>query len=42
MVALCLWDDGAKVEGIEGTTACAWSYQDTIVAHLAHQRALLG
>ncbi|KAL2831852.1 hypothetical protein BJY01DRAFT_260393 [Aspergillus pseudoustus] len=35
MVALRLWDDGAKLVGIEGTTPRAETYFDMIAAHLA-------
>ena len=35
MVALRLWDDGAKLVGIESTTPRATSYLDMIISHLS-------
>lgn len=37
MVALRLWDDGAKLVGVESTTPRARSYLDMITAHLCQQ-----
>ncbi|KAL4897196.1 hypothetical protein BDV59DRAFT_86022 [Aspergillus ambiguus] len=39
MVALRLWDDAAKVEGIADTTPRAREYLDMIVAHLQVQQS---
>lgn len=35
MVSLRLWDDGAKLVGVESTTPRARSYLDIITAHLS-------
>lgn len=35
MVSLRLWDDGAKLVGVESTTPRAHSYLDIITAHLS-------
>ncbi|KAL2811869.1 hypothetical protein BJX63DRAFT_443851 [Aspergillus granulosus] len=40
MVALRLWDDGAKLVGVESTTPRAESYLDVITAHLAQATTL--
>jgi Predicted HD phosphohydrolase len=37
MVALRLWDDGAKLVGVESTTPRARSYLNMITAHLSQQ-----
>jgi predicted HD phosphohydrolase len=37
MVSLRLWDDAAKLEGIEATTPRATAYLEMIVAHLEKQ-----
>lgn len=34
MVSLRLWDDVAKLEGVEAITPCAGVYLDMIIAHL--------
>ncbi|KAJ5873041.1 uncharacterized protein N7529_005394 [Penicillium soppii] len=37
MVSLRLWDDAAKIEGIETSTPRAWAYMNIIIAHLLHK-----
>lgn len=37
MVAMRLWDDAAKVVGVEASTPRASSYLDILVEHLAQQ-----
>ncbi|QKX63780.1 uncharacterized protein TRUGW13939_10951 [Talaromyces rugulosus] len=38
MISLRLWDDAAKVVGVEDTTPRAAAYQDLMVAHLTSQK----
>ncbi|KAJ5688833.1 hypothetical protein N7462_003225 [Penicillium macrosclerotiorum] len=40
MVSLRLWDDAAKLEGVEDTTPRARTYLDMITAHLTHETSL--
>lgn len=37
MVSLRLWDDAAKLEGVEATTPRAGVYLDMIIAHLLRE-----
>lgn len=39
MVSLRLWDDAAKLEGVESTTPRARSYLDMITGHLSQGQA---
>lgn len=36
MVSMRLWDDRAKLVGVEASTPRAWAYLDMIVSHLSY------